>query len=114
MNIRPTSEGKWPEVPLNVLLTVSLGNATQWNIGLFETTRGRCLVVIERKGAFNFSAPDFLHYGYVQEKLGLMNGDAMNVADFLNAQHIFNQGLKQEIKQGYYNPAFCSEREWED
>lgn len=104
LHIRPTYDGKWPEVPRNKLLTVSLGNATEWRIGLFDTRPGRCLVAIERKGAFEFPTAHFLHATYIEEKLNLLNGDAMNIADFLNTQFKNEEGMSR--KQGYYHSAY--------
>jgi len=64
-------------------------------------------VGLERKGCFIFQGNTTYFDGlYVQEKLNLMTADALNVADWINAQF----GNKSE-QQGIYNKKYILESE---
>ena len=107
LNMRPNkigAEKRWPKYDIETFYgDLSLGNATMFRIGCFWT-KGRLFLAIEGRGAYTFH--NWVHRGYVQEKIGLMEGDAANVADFLNAQ----LGHPEDL-QGYYNERSCGD--WE-
>lgn len=93
---------KWPLIATEFdkvyLNYIDLGNVTMFRLSMFKTLipRPGLFVAIERIGAFFFGLDKFLHLNYVAEKL-FLNGDAGQVADFLNTQ------LEIECKQqGHY------------
>jgi hypothetical protein len=83
--------------------SVALGNGTQWRFGAFFTPGGKLFVGIEEHGAYVFDG--FVHFTYAMEKFHILNGDAMNVADWINAQ-IFEP---EQIQQGHYKDDLCLE-----
>lgn len=65
------------------LHTVALGNASQFEVCLFRTRMGLVVGIIG-KGCYKFNIrPDA---GYIEEKLKVRDGDAMNMADFVQCQ----------------------------
>lgn len=105
-------KGKWPIIPPNKLIRTSVGNGTEWRVGLFKTRPGKCLVAIERKGCFEFITGQFYSWDYVAEKLNMSESDARNIADFLNTQ--IGDKNYAEVKQGTYHSAYCSGGERDD
>ena len=63
---------------------VTLGNGTMFKVFAAYVKQNRIFVGIERHQCYTFDS--WVHYGYVMEKLGLLNGDAMNIADWINCQ----------------------------
>ena len=63
---------------------LSLGNMTQYKVGAFYVSVSRLFVGIENRGAYTFEAE--VHWQYAMEKLRLLEPDARNVADWINAQ----------------------------
>jgi len=76
---------------------VALGNGTQFAIALMFV-EGRLIVGIEGYGCYGFA----IQVGdtYVAEKLRIMLGDAMNVADLINTQI---NGKPLSKRQGRYS-----------
>ena len=103
--VRPTDQGKWPEIDLPYYGQVSLGNATQFRMMLNRLTDGKIHISIEGRGAYAFDA--WVHVSYAMEKLGLFEADAANVADLLN--HLIPAPL--DIVQGRYEPDLCASGE---
>jgi len=83
--IRPTSKGVFPIVE-DGLHQVALGNATQFEIAIMRADRGLFIGIIGKK-CYTFG-PFKAHPAYVQEKLGVMEADANNIADFINSQYV--------------------------
>ena len=90
---------RWDKLPLPFHGQIALGNATQFKIHLSDESDG-LFVAIEGRGAYTFCSGADRYY--VQEKLGIMGGDAANLADLINAQ---NEREFQE--QGRYYPDLC-------
>lgn len=106
-NVRPTRSGKFPRLDLPFYGSTPLGNGTQFTFGIFEIDCNdgpRLLVAVEGRGAYTFSG--FVHWTYAAEKLGLLEGDARNVADMVNDQ-LGLSGNHAELRQGYYVPGLC-------
>lgn len=104
MIIRPRClPPRWDKVvkdgPLSCDLV--LGNATQYKAHMFWSSK-RLVVAIEGRGCYTFE--HYAHWTYVQDKLDLLDGDAMNIADFINVQ----LGLK-EAEQGEYMESCCQD-----
>jgi hypothetical protein len=99
--IRPAPDGTWPWLGESFFGEVALGNMTQFKIGIHRTDHGYLVSVCEH-GAYEFSG--FAHWSYVNEKLGVLDGDARNIADLINAQLVLAEGKKQ----GIYEPQFCT------
>lgn len=99
--IRPTSKGVFPIVE-DGLHQVALGNATQFEIAIMRADRGLFIGIIGKK-CYTFG-PFKAHPAYVQEKLGIMEADANNVADFINSQYGFSATPGQIEYHGYYYP----------
>ena len=82
---------------------VNLGNGTAFTIFMAWTDRDvddRVLFVgVEGHGAYSFS--HFVHWTYAAEKLGLLQGDAANIADLIN--HQLGKG-RDSPAQGEYDP----------
>lgn len=95
----------WPnlmDIHDNVLCRIALGNGTAYTIGMMwvdENGDGdmSLLTSIIDKGAYMFS--HYVHYSYAEEKLNLLNWDAMNMADFINRQ----LGLSGKCQGKYIN-----------
>jgi len=77
--IRPTHAGVFPKIAPG-LYSVALGNMSQFDI-FHHPVRGGLLVGVVGKGCYVFDRGH--HYGYIQEKLKVMDGDAANIADQL-------------------------------
>jgi hypothetical protein len=86
---------------------ISLGNWTSFRVAMFylhadQTGFGlgisfpALFVAVEGKGAYTFSS--WAHWSYVAEKLDMMEGDARNMADLINAQ----LGASGAEEQGRY------------
>lgn len=99
--IRPTSKGVFPIVE-DGLHQVALGNATQFEIAIMRADRGLFIGIIGKK-CYTFG-PFKAHPAYVQEKLGVMEADANNIADFINSQYGFSATPGQIEYHGYYYP----------
>jgi hypothetical protein len=81
--IKPTKR-KWPTVK-DGIYKIELGNGTAFDVALYCPNNGSVRVYsIIGKGAFHFSTK--VSPEYVAEKLGLVPGDAANMADFINTQ----------------------------
>ncbi len=89
---------------------VALGNGTAFRILAVWCTefpgRGPVLAVgVEERSFFAFQ--HFVHWSYLQEKMKLLNGDARNLADWVNTQ----LGLyKPTMAQGVYSPPYVVSR----
>jgi len=94
---------KWPKIVNSYFFPqchwIDLGNGTMFRIGAFYTTpnfggpREGLFVSIEDKGSFLFAIDFAISFQYVSERLNLMEPDARNIADWINAQleHDVNQ-----------------------
>lgn len=87
--LRPSAdpENRWDRVvsfDRPIYRPLSLGNMTQYTVSAFYTTPFRLCVSIENKGSYTFER--WVHWTYAMEKLNLTPADAMNVADWINAQ----------------------------
>jgi hypothetical protein len=82
-------------------VNIALGNGTMFQVG-FIRNEGSFFIGIMGKGAYTFS--HFAHWDYVANKLNLLEGDARNLADFINTQVLALEGFN---KQGYYNLDCC-------
>ena len=106
----------WPKSITSIFFPqchwLNLGNGTIFRIGAFFTCvqingpRNGFFVAIEDKGAFLFSEELPLDFQYVAEKLNLMESDARNMADWINAQLGFNAD-----NQGIYTRAYIESNE---
>ncbi len=106
MSIRPTIDGKFPKLDLPFYGDVSLGNSTQYKVGMFKTVSGRLFVGVEGKPCYTFG--NWCHYSYAAEKLGLrFEGDARNIADFINSQLGHDLSAEGEKCQGTYDTKLC-------
>jgi hypothetical protein len=86
--------------------SVALGNGTQWLFTAVWLPSGWLMVAIDEHGSYRFNG--FVHWSYAMEKLGLLNGDAMNVADWINAQLC----LPYEYpSQGHYQKDLCFDKD---
>ena len=103
MSERPNRQGKFNIVSTPFYGDVSLGNFTQYKVGIFRCANRRLFVGVEGNGAYTFEG--WCHYGYVAEKLGLkFEGDARNMADFINCQ----LGIEHK-QQGTYDSSLCED-----
>lgn len=86
-----------------IILSLNLGNGTAFRVIFFRFIQQyRLFVGIEGKGCFLFrESKNYVSPKYVAEKLNLEEGDADNLADWLNAQ--LNVNAKEF---GYYNDIF--------
>jgi hypothetical protein len=100
--IRPNLAGAFPRLPSAEPVEVALGNGSQFTIAIVPND-GRVLIAVEGKGAYTFGHT--AHPSYVQEKLKVMNGDAVNLADLINDQ-LFEPGSIP--RHGYYYPTLCN------
>lgn len=102
--IRPAEAGSFPQLTAGAH-NVALGNGSQFKVWLFHVTdkRGEMVlfVGIPGEGCDTFDHPP--HPDYVREKMGLMEGDAANLADFIACQ--FGNPPKGF---GQYNPHLCN------
>lgn len=112
----PLIAKEWDKTYFNY---IDLGNYTMLRMSLYKTGQPRfgLWVSIEDKGSFFFSLENRLHKDYVADKL-FLQGDAGQVADFLNAQlgkdgeqqgHYYEQVIKDvepygKIGEGQYMP----------
>jgi len=108
--VRPNKEGIFPDVFWGTQVfrgDVALGNSTQYRICVAKIGRWFFVGVMER-GAYEFDG--YVHWSYAKDKLGLKHdGDARNVADFINDQ-IFFGGAGGDLpfeRQGKYDPSLC-------
>lgn len=78
---------------------IDLGNCTMFRMCIFKTFTPRMglYVSIEDRGSFFFAADKPFHKDYISEKLCLQ-GDHGQVADFLNAQLLYDK----PGQQGHY------------
>lgn len=99
--IRPTSKGVFPVLEDGVH-HVALGNMTQFQIAIMRSAPLMFVGIVGKK-CYIFS-PIPAHPSYVQEKLGLLEGDANNVADLINSQYGFSAAPSGVEHHGYYHP----------
>lgn len=106
MSIRPNSQGQFPQVNTPFYGDVSLGNSTQYKIGIFRCVNGRLFVGVEGRGCYTFG--NWCHYSYAAEKLNLkFEGDARNIADFINCQLGHPLEFEDRVCQGKYDDNMC-------
>ncbi len=83
LSVSPLGNGSFPVVPVNSLVSLSLGNGSRFDVIVTPTGQGLCLFVLGH-GAYCFHfAPS---YAYLGGKLGLLDGDAICFVRFLAAQ----------------------------
>lgn len=99
-SLRPGVNKRWEVIILPFYGQIDLGNFTQFTIGMFSTLEGRIFIGVEGHGAYTFA--HFVHWSYAVEKLKLLESDARNLSDFINAQLYCN-----EKEQGYYQTDLC-------
>lgn len=100
--IRPKKDGKFDVIAgMYDYFNLALGNSTMFRVGVLLTEEGGIFIGVEGKGAYTFG--HFAHWTYVAEKLKLAEGDARNLADFINAQ-LHDEAF--EI-QGTYEANLC-------
>ncbi len=104
--IRPTSTGVFPVLE-DGLHHVALGNMTQYEIAIIRSTQHLFIGIIGKK-CYRFG-PFRAHPSYVQEKLGLLEGDANNMADFINSQYGFSATPGRIEYHGYYHERLTSD-----
>lgn len=98
--IRPTQAGVFPVVTPGIH-QVALGNGTQVRVAVYPSGETSLFVGLPGEGCWLFqNAP---HPTYVREKMGLMEGDAENLADFIACQ--FGEAPQPF---GHYNPQLCA------
>ena len=100
--IRPTAPGIFPYLK-NGLHSVALGNGSRFDVGVMRTEGGK-LISIVGHGAYVFG--HFATTGYVASKLGLLEGDAANIADLINCQ-VGSMTMPSDV-QGDYNPSLLA------
>lgn len=99
--IRPNANGEFEFIDKDQgCFNLALGNMTMFQIGFIHDT-DFFFIGVCGKGAYTFT--HFAHWAYVAEKLKLMEGDARNLADFINTQII----VDEFEKQGYYDKSCC-------
>lgn len=96
MKVSPSASGAFAVAPRNVLLSLSLGNGSRFDVVLTDLDGGQdgpragglCVAVFNlggsRSGAYLFSGEPSV--GYVMEKLHLLEGDAVPFTAFIAAQ----------------------------
>jgi hypothetical protein len=99
MTIRPDSNHKFPLLNDGVH-DLALGNGTQFRVGIVNGRTGLFLGIVGH-GAYEFCVPACP--GYVEDKLSLLEGDAMNLADFINDQTFSDT----ETRYGEYSESLC-------
>lgn len=98
--IRPTQAGVFPVVSPGVH-EVALGNGSQFRVAVYPSGLISRFVGLPGEGCWLFhNAP---HPTYVQEKMGILEGDAENLADFIACQ--FGEAPEPF---GHYNPHLCA------
>lgn len=97
--IRPTQAGVFPVVSPGVH-TVALGNGSQFRVAVYPSWPS-LFVGLPGEGCWLFSHSP--HPAYVQEKMGILEGDAENLADFIACQ--FGEAPEPF---GHYNPHLCA------
>lgn len=108
MSIRPNRLGQFPKLLLPFYGDVSLGNGTQYKIGMFICPNGRLFVGVENKGAYTFGS--WCHHSYAKEKLNLrFEGDARNIADLINCQLGHPLEFEGVACQGGYDKNMCED-----
>ncbi len=81
---------------------ISLGNMTEYTVGMFRPKPTVLFVGIEYRGAYTFE--NWAHWNYVREKLNLQEADARNMADLIN----FINNHRDRSAQGRYQAEVCS------
>jgi hypothetical protein len=104
--IRPTSTGVFPVLE-DGLHHVALGNMTQYEIAIIRSAPHLFIGIVGKK-CYTFG-PFRAHPSYVQEKLGLLEGDANNMADFINSQYGFSATPGRIEYHGYYHERLTSD-----
>jgi len=103
--VRPNTRGEWTYLfttEKTFIGSVALGNATQYQVFMIKDEMDRLYVAVMGRGAYEFSG--HAHPSYVQQKLGLkFEGDASNLADFINTQN----GSYSYEKYGQYDSNLC-------
>jgi len=105
--IRPTSKGVFPILE-DGIHNVALGNMTQYEIAIMRSTH--LFIGIIGKKCYTFG-PFRAHPSYVQEKLGILEADADNIADFINSQHGFSATPGRIEYHGHYYESLTEEKE---
>ncbi len=96
---RPNADNTFDRRPSTFFYgNVALGNMTMYKIATTMLRNGYLFIAIENKGCYEFE--HFAHANYVQDKLRLMEGDAGNIADFINDQF---PNREMTERQGRYN-----------
>lgn len=103
--LRPNLTGqRWPKLMLPFMGEIALGNMTQFRFAILaDPINGGVFVAVEGKGAYGF--PFGVMADYVEEKLDVLDADAANIADLINAQS--NDPRWAMPEQGRYESAFC-------
>jgi len=104
MPIRPKPKGRttlarWTKLELPFHGKIALANVSQLTVGILPLKTG-LFIGVEGRGAYEFGG--FVHWNYAMTKLNLHQGDAENLADFLNAQLGHDENL-----QGRYTEELC-------
>lgn len=99
--IRPKQGGVFPHLLADGIHEVALGNGSQFRVAMFWPESGGFFCGVVGEGCYLFSHPP--HPTYVREKMGLLEGDAANLADFIACQ--FGEAPQPF---GHYNPDLCA------
>ena len=98
--IRPTQAGVFPVVAPGIH-EVALGNGSQFRVAVYPSEEHGLFVGLPGEGCWLFHhAP---HPTYTQNRMGLLEGDAENLADFIACQ--FGEA---PVPFGHYNPHLCA------
>lgn len=99
--IRPKQGGAFPHLLAEGIHEVALGNGSQFRLAVFWPESGGLFCGIVGKGCYLFPHPP--HPEYVREKMGVLEVDAENLADFIACQ--FGEAPQPF---GHYNPRLCA------
>ena len=99
--IRPKQGGAFPHLLADGVHEVALGNGSQFRLAVFWPESGGLFCGVIGKGCYLFMHSPFP--GYVAEKMGILEGDAENLADFIACQ--FGEAPQPF---GHYNPHLCA------
>jgi hypothetical protein len=106
--IRPTSKGVFPVIE-DGIHHVALGNMTQYEIAIMRSAPNMFIGIIGKK-CYRFG-PFRAHPSYVQEKLGILEADADNIADLINSQYGFHATPGRVEYHGHYHESLTRETE---
>lgn len=96
---QPSPQGVFPLVPVNTLVSLSLGNGTRFDVLVSPQSDGLLVAVSStgsHGGAYLFSTNP--HPSYLAGKLRLLDGDAAHMADFVACQ----MGCQRVVTFGDY------------